>query len=71
MNVPVLVIQQELLHQLCADTGCNLEDLLGQMDNRERERERERELRKFMLSAQLDNNDEQCAKKKKKELWLI
>ena len=35
------------LHQLCAGTGCSLEDLLGARDNkdgrRERERERERE----------------------------
>ena len=31
------------LHQLCADTGCSLEDLLGAMDDRDRWRERERE----------------------------
>ena len=35
------------IQQLCADTGCNLEDLLGAIDDRdwwrERERERERE----------------------------
>ena len=32
-------------NQLCADTGCNLEDLQRAMDgwNREREREKERE----------------------------
>ena len=29
------------LIQFCADTGCNFEDLLGAMDDRERERERE------------------------------
>ena len=35
------------IHQLCADTGCSLDDLLRVMDDnggwRERERERERE----------------------------
>ncbi len=30
------------LHQLCADTGCSLEDLPGAMDDRDRWRERER-----------------------------
>ena len=31
------------LHQLCADTRCNLEDLPGDMNDRDRWRERERE----------------------------
>ena len=31
------------LHQLCADTECSLEDLLGAMDDKDRWRERERE----------------------------
>ena len=37
--------KQEHLHQLCAGTGCNLEDLPGVMDNRDRWRERIREIR--------------------------
>ena len=32
------------LHQLCASTGCSLEDLLGAMDDRVRWRERVREM---------------------------
>ena len=32
MDVTVLLDHQE--HQLCADTGCSLEDLLGAMDDR-------------------------------------
>ena len=40
-------LKRTYLHQLCADTGCSLEDLPVAMDNRgewrERERERERE----------------------------
>ena len=33
------------LHQLCADTGCNLEDLLWATDDRDRWRERVRKIR--------------------------
>ena len=33
------------LHQLCADTGCSLEDRLGVMDDRDEWRERVREIR--------------------------
>ena len=32
------------IQQPCADTGCNLEDLLGAMDNRDRLRERVRKI---------------------------
>ena len=35
------------LHQLCGDTGYNLEELLGAMDDRERWRERERESQEY------------------------
>ena len=45
---PVLVDQQKLAcRQLCADTGCSLEDLPGAMDHRDgwRERERVRKIR--------------------------
>ena len=41
------------LQQLCADTGCSLEDLPGMME----EREKEREFGKSMLATQLDNDD--------------
>ena len=33
------------IQQLCADTGCSLEDLLGGMDDRHGLRERVREIR--------------------------
>ena len=47
------------LHQLCADTGCSLEDLPRTMDDGEREREREREPGNYMLSVRLgDNNND-------------
>ena len=32
------------LHQLCADTGCSLKDLLGAMEDRDEWRERVREI---------------------------
>ena len=32
------------IHQLCADTGCSLDDLPGVMDNRDRWQEKVREL---------------------------
>ena len=36
MDVPVLADQLELIfYQLCADTGCTLEDLTGAMDDRD------------------------------------
>ena len=41
------------LHQLCMDTGCNLEDLLRVMDDMDEWRESG----KSMLSAGLDDND--------------
>ena len=55
MDVPALAKQQELCadtgcslenqQDLCADTGCSLENLLGTIDDRDgwRERERKRE----------------------------
>ena len=48
------------LHQLCVNTGYNLEDLPGEMDNRNGggEREREREGGKSVLSSRLDDDDE-------------
>ena len=42
------------LHKICVDMGCSLEELLGEMDDREgwKERERERESQeKSVLSA--------------------
>ena len=42
------------IQQLCADTGCSLEDLQGAMDNRDRWRER---VRGSMLAAHDDDND--------------
>ena len=55
MNVPVLT------DQLCSDTGCHLEDLLGTVNDRdgwrESERERERESGKSVLSVRLDDDD--------------
>ena len=49
MDVPVLADQQEL----CANTGCRLEDLTKLMDdhNGERDRQTDRESEKSMLSA--------------------
>ena len=48
--------------QLCSDTDCSLEDLLGAMYNweewRERERERERESGKSVLAARRDDDDD-------------
>ena len=39
------------LHQLCANTGCSMEDLLGGIDGeRARERERVREIRAVSLT---------------------
>ena len=38
-------IARTYIQQLCADTGCNLEDLPETMDNREGWRERVREIR--------------------------
>ena len=49
------------LQQICADTGCSLEDLLGPMVDRDRWRERESG--KSMPSAQLDDDDDD-------EFWL-
>ena len=50
------------LEQLCTDTVCSLEDRPEEMDDRdgwlERERERERELRKSVLSARDDDDDD-------------
>ena len=40
-----------------ADTGCNLEDLLEVMDNKDRWRERERESGKPILAARLDDDE--------------
>ena len=39
------------LHQLCVDTGCNLEDLLGAMDDRDGWMERESG--KYVLSVDM------------------
>ena len=48
------------LHQLCADTGCRLEDLDDRdgWGERERERERERQSWQSMLSARFDDDDD-------------
>ena len=40
VNWPVRIY----LHQLCVDTGCSLEDLMGAMDDRDRCKERAREI---------------------------
>ena len=42
---------------VCTDTGCNLEDRLEVMDDRDKWQERERELGKSVLMAQ-HNDDE-------------
>ena len=40
MDVPVFADQEKLMYiyiyQVCVDTGCSLEDLLGAMDDRDR-----------------------------------
>ena len=46
------------LHWLCVDTGCNLEDLLGMMDDRDRCWERKSE--NFVLSTWLDYDEYEC-----------
>ena len=48
------------IRQLCADTGCSLEDLPGAMDDRDglRERERERESGKSVLMEWHDDYDD-------------
>ena len=43
MDVPVLANQRKPINNLFADTGCNLEDLPGVMNDRDKSRERERE----------------------------
>ena len=52
---------RDYFHQLCTGKGCNLEELLGEMDDwdgwRQRERERERDSGKSVLSALLDDNN--------------
>ena len=35
IDTPVLANQQRNIHQLCVDTGCQLEDLPRDMDNKE------------------------------------
>ena len=46
IDVSVLVDQQEFkLQQLCADTGCCLEDLPGVLDDRDRWKKSVREIR--------------------------
>ena len=41
IDSPVLADQQKIyIHQLCADTGCSLEDLLGVIDDRDGWQER-------------------------------
>ena len=74
IDVQVLVDQQELICQLCADTGCSLEDLPGVIDDRDgwkerkkerkKERERKRESKKSVLSMQLDDEED-----KKSYIW--
>ena len=44
------------IDQLCADTRCSLEDLPGMIDDWDGWQERE--LRKSVLSGQLDDDDE-------------
>ena len=40
MDEPVFADLQEFIyHQLCADTGCSLKDLLGANDDRDGEKE--------------------------------
>ena len=54
--------ERTYLHQLCVDTGCSLEDLLGAMDDRNRWRERESQgnlccqynLKHFILSCNVN-----------------
>ena len=61
MNTDVPVVADHL----CVDIGCNLENLLGAIDEREREREREREEResgKSVLSVLFDD-DKQTLKR--------
>ena len=62
--------------QICTNTGCNLEDLLGAMDDRDEWRERES--RKSVLAARLDDNDDykrkqffyyEISNKSKTQLW--
>ena len=44
------------LHQLCADTGCSLEDLSGEMDDRDGWKESEKS-GKSVRSARLDDEE--------------
>ena len=53
MDMSVLADQQELIYlQLCADTGCRLEDLLRAIDNRDGA-----ESVKFVQSTGLDDDE--------------
>ena len=57
------------LHQLCADTGCSLEDLPEVMDDKDEWRERERELGKSVLSERLVEDDNRSSRSFRWNRW--
>ena len=56
------------LHHLCGNTRCSLEDLRGAMNDRDgwRERERKKESGKSVLSARLNDEDDEVSRPRKR-----
>ena len=57
MDTPALTDQQKLnIHQLCADTGCRLEDSPRMMTDRDRWQENQENMC-YVLLAHIDDDD--------------